>query len=248
MGLAGYDHLLRAADRLRWDDGGLDLAGDAPAWRALAPELRARLERLVAGFCVAEAAVAEHLAPFEAAAPDERLAACFAAQADDEARHARLFRRVATEVMGVDGVRDARALAGPALCELFEGELPARAASVAAGGGLPRAVGLYHLVLEGVAFTGGQEALIGLLVRAGTLPAVLDGARRVQADERWHLGLGVACLREAGAAEDLGLEAPLRLAAACWGDAAGDALDANAVLARHHRRLELVATPRRRMA
>jgi len=31
--LAGYDHLLRAAERSRWDESELDLSADARAWR-----------------------------------------------------------------------------------------------------------------------------------------------------------------------------------------------------------------------
>ncbi len=252
MTLAGYDHLLRAADRLRWDDADVDVAADAPAWRALDPGLRTRLDRLVAGFCVAEAAVAEHLAPFAAAATDPALAACFAAQADDEARHARFFHRVASETAEIgfeprgaaaDRSRVLRDLAGPALVDLFERELPARAAAVAAGGPLAHGVGLYHLILEGVVFMAGQKALLDALERAGTLPRVLDGARRVQADERWHLGLGVQALRTLGAdAAALDLDGALALAERCW-DVAD--VDLPAILARHRRRLDLVTDARR---
>ncbi len=56
---------------------------------------------------------------------------------------------------------------------------------------LAAGVGLYHLVLEGIVFAAGQAALLERLERLGTLPALLDGATRVAADERWHVGLGV---------------------------------------------------------
>lgn len=229
--LAGYAHLLKAAKRLQWDEAALDLAADAPAFAALPERLRAPLRRLLAGFCVAEAAVAAHLAPFVVAAEDPQLARAFRAQAVDEARHARFFARAAREVAGIE---DPRALAGPELVALFEDELPRRAAAVADGGDLAHAVGLYHLVLEGIVFLIGQRALLALLDAAGTLPALREGSGRVVEDERWHLGLGVMCLTRAGAA-DLDLDGPVALALRCW----DVDYDAEHVLSGHLRRLRL---------
>lgn len=229
--LAGYDHLLRAAQRLDWDDAAIDLAPDAAAWPALPALLREPIAALVAGFCVAEDAVAEHLAPFEAAATDPELAACFAAQASDERRHARFFARVARDVCAVE---DPRALAGPDVVALFERELPARAEALAAGTlALEGAVALYHLVLEGIAFHAGQQALLTLLDEAGTLAGVREGVARVQGDERWHVGLGVRCLQDASLPPAAELEGLAARAAVCW----PAAVDAGAALAVHRRRL-----------
>jgi ribonucleoside-diphosphate reductase beta chain len=241
--LAGYAHLLRAAERLQWDDAEYDLASEAAAFAALDPSLRGPLRHLLGGFCVAEAAVAEHLAPFEAAAEDPELAECFARQAVDEARHARFFARAWHELAAPG---DARAAAGPDLCALFEVELPRRAAALAAGGPLIGAVGLYHLVLEGVAFLIGQAALLSFLEEAGTLPVLTAGARRVQADERWHLGLGVACLSRSGG-DDLDIEAATDLALRCWSPEVRARADLDMVRAGHLRRLAFGAaadTPR----
>jgi ribonucleoside-diphosphate reductase beta chain len=47
--------------RLQWDANAIDLAPDARAWAELADERRDRLTTLLAGFRVAEDAVAEHL-------------------------------------------------------------------------------------------------------------------------------------------------------------------------------------------
>lgn len=239
--LAGYDHLLRAAARLRWDEAAIDLGVDAAAWPAVAPALRDRIAALVAGFLVAEAAVAEHLAPFEeAAAGDLALAACFAAQADDERRHARFFARAGAEVCGVPDRAAARRLAGDGVRALFEHELPARAAALAAGAtDLPGAVGLYHLILEGVAFSAAQHALLDLLDEAATLPGLREGVARVQGDERWHVGLGVRCLEDAGAPPAAELDALAARAAACW---PAD-VDAGHALAVHRRRLGVLAPP-----
>jgi ribonucleoside-diphosphate reductase beta chain len=181
-----YAHLARAAARAQWDERALDLRGDgAPSAAGL---------RLLAGFWVAEHAVAEHLAPFVAAARDPDLRALLVTQQADEARHARFFDRVLREVCGLDPAREAPALAGPELRELFGTVLPAAAARV--GEGLEHGVALYHLVLEGVVLQAGQELLLDHL---DGLPGTRAGIARVQADERWHVGLGVACLQRLGA-------------------------------------------------
>jgi ribonucleoside-diphosphate reductase beta chain len=58
----------RIVARLQWDATAIDLAPDARAWPGLPAERRRRLTTLFAGFCVAEEAVSEHLAPFPEAA------------------------------------------------------------------------------------------------------------------------------------------------------------------------------------
>ena len=50
--------------KLQWEPAAIDLAADAEAWLGLPAERRRRLTRLLAGFRVAEDAVAEHLTPF----------------------------------------------------------------------------------------------------------------------------------------------------------------------------------------
>jgi len=231
--LAGYEHLLRAARRLRWDEAALDLRADARAWAQLDEARRAPVRRLVAGFLVAEAAVAAALDPFVAAADDPLVRACFAAQQADEERHARFFARAAR-------LTGARAQdAPPAVRDLFEHRLPETAAALARGDAtLGDAVALYHLVLEGVVFAAGQEALMGALEPAG-LAGMHDGARRVQADERWHVGLGVRCLQETGVAAPAldALLADGERAARAW----GGEVDGPAVVRTHRRRLGILA-------
>ncbi len=224
MAMAGYAHLLAAGRRLQWDADALDLSGDVVPPGALG----ARIRELVAAFVLAEVAVAEHLQPFVAAA-DGEAGACFALQAGDEARHARFFARVADEVLGGDLPAPA-----PELRRLFLEDLPAAAAQVAAGpDALADAVGLYHLVLEGIVFQAGQDTLLALLDEAGTLPGTREGVARVQGDERWHVGLGVTHLRRHGAVPDLG-DLPAR-AAAVWG------LRDEHVLRLHERRVGLAS-------
>jgi ribonucleoside-diphosphate reductase beta chain len=179
---ASYEHFLGIAASVQWDERAISLRADARAWPKVAD---ARLTELVAGFCVGEAGVAEHLAVFA----DGPAAACFEAQARDEERHARFFARYAAAV----GLRDPREHLSPAFLELFETRLPE-----AVAGAPGPAVGLYHMVLEGVVFTAGQLALLDLLDEDhdDRLPALREGVELVLRDERWHVGFGARCLAD----------------------------------------------------
>jgi ribonucleoside-diphosphate reductase beta chain len=228
--IAGYDHFLVLARRAQWDQVDVDLRPDAAAWPGLVPEARARLARLIAGFVVGEAGVAEHLGPFGAAADDPVAARCFAAQVRDEERHSAFFDRVAREVLRVPGAgpparRAAlRGLLDPSFLELFERRLPQVAVSLARGeGGLARGVGLYHMVLEGVVFTAGQLAFLDEVEHHPELPGLREGMERVLRDERWHVGFGGRCLQDAGLApaEIADVLREGERAARSWADAAG---------------------------
>src|SRR5918911_3027897 len=106
--------------RLQWEPMAIDLTPDARAWPGLPAERRRRLTTLLAGFCVAEDAVAAHLEPFADAAREATLASqeslmawVFFLQRRDEKRHAQLFDRIGAEVLGLPGAtaRDRRAAA-----------------------------------------------------------------------------------------------------------------------------------------
>ncbi len=244
--LAGYDHLLAAARRLQWDAETISLDRDRMALAALDAPVPTELRTLVAGFVVAEHSVADELEPFVAAAaeldPDPAARECFAAQAADERRHARWFDRLAGELFGLDRAA-ARAAAPPAIRELFESELPAAARELATRidpAQMAAALGLYHVVLEGIAFAVGQEALLEL-ARGHGLPGVADGVARVQGDERWHVGLGVLALQRLGA--PIEVEAPARRAIGAWGRSIATPERTERVLAAHQRRL-MVASER----
>ncbi len=224
----------RVAARKQWDAAAIDFAPDARAWPELPDERRHRLMTLLAGFCVAEDAVAEQLTPFADAARRETLASqeslvawTFSLQRRDEARHARLFDRIAAEVLRLPGETPAerraaaREYATPAILELFEERLPTMAAELAAGQtGLGEGVSLYHMLLEGVVFNAGTQALLDDLAD-GALPGVREGAKRVERDERWHVGFGLRCLIESQPSQELidDLVARAGAAAAAWGDA-----------------------------
>jgi ribonucleoside-diphosphate reductase beta chain len=224
----------RVAARKQWDAAAIDVAPDARAWPELPDERRHRLMTLLAGFRVAEDAVAEQLTPFADAARRETLASqeslvawTFSLQRRDEERHARLFDRIAAEVLRLPGETPAerraaaREYATPAILELFEERLPTMAAELAAGQtGLGEGVSLYHMLLEGVVFNAGTQALLDDLAD-GALPGVREGVERVKRDERWHVGFGLRCLIETQPSTSLldDLLARAEEAAAAWGDA-----------------------------
>jgi ribonucleoside-diphosphate reductase beta chain len=224
----------RLVARMQWNPAAIDLAPDARMWPKLPAERRGRLMTLLAGFCVAEDAVAEQLTPFadaarEATLPSQEslMAWVFFLQRRDEQRHARLFDRIGAEVLGLPGATAAerraaaRAHVPAAFLELFEERLPAMAAELAAGRtGLSEGVSLYHMLLEGVVFDAGQHALLDDLAD-GALPGVREGVERVERDERWHVGFGLRCLIETQPSADV-LDDLLQRAgeaAAAWGDA-----------------------------
>jgi ribonucleoside-diphosphate reductase beta chain len=243
--LAGFDHLIAAAQRLQWDERTIDLTADRGRVAALRPGERALLTELVAGFWVAERAVASELEPFIAAAATGGPAAAraaFARQARDEARHARFFARVADEVLALGADDAIRAAAGAPVRELFESELPSAARALAADDArMPDAVGLYHLVLEGIVFAVGQQALSELCAADGGLPGIADGIARIQGDERWHIGLGVLHLQRLGSTGDPALLAQRAgRASAAWGPAIATPQRIAHVTATHARRLRIV--------
>jgi ribonucleoside-diphosphate reductase beta chain len=223
--LATYSQIVA---RLQWDAAAISLTADARAWPRLPPERRRRLTTLLAGFRVAEDAVAEHLVPFADVAEhvDTMQMWLFFLQRRDEDRHALLFDRIAAEVLRLPGANPperraaARAHVPAAMLELFEVRLPALAAELAAGrAGILDGVALYHMVLEGIVFTAGQDALLDDLAD-GALPGIREGARRVQLDERWHVGFGTRCLAEDRSTDVLeGMLDRAAQAAGVWGEA-----------------------------
>jgi ribonucleoside-diphosphate reductase beta chain len=246
--------------RLQWDEAAIDLTADARQWPQLPDERRGRLKTLLAGFRVGDDLVSEHIAPFADAAREGTLmsqeslmAWVFFLQRRDEQRHARLFDRIAGEVLGLPGDTPAerraaaRAEAPPALLELFEERLPAMAAEIAAGRkGLAEGVSLYHMLLEGVVFDAGQRTLLEDL-EDEALPGVYEGVRRVQLDERWHIGFGLRCLIETQPSDEQlkDLLAEAEDAAGVWGDAVSATMRRDCALRVAHRLhvAHLIETP-----
>jgi ribonucleoside-diphosphate reductase beta chain len=247
--LAGYGHLRSSALRLQWDEASIDLRRDRRRYLELGASRRRRIDRLLAGFWIAERQVAQQLDPFIAAANNE-LRELLTLQAQDEERHARFFARALGEVVGVDPACWAAETAPPGINRLFEHELRSMAEALAAGAvTFGDAVALYHLVLEAIVLGTGQDALLEELV---TLPGLRQGVSRVQADERWHVGLGVQSLSESarpdvpGAGLDpasTSFTALVARAAAAWGPGVATPARVEHALVTHRRRLLVLSRP-----
>lgn len=245
--ITGYDHFVQLAESLQWDETDLDLSADRAAWPRLTEAENARVLGLIAGFVVAENAVSTQLGAYQLVASDPSMKRAFQTQIRDEVRHARFFDLVAAEVAGVPGEdRDARrdvlrARVGTELVDLFEERLPATALALAeTREGLIDAVGLYHMVIEGVVLLAGQHAMLdaleGLSVR---LPGVRKGMELVLRDERWHIGFGSRVVQGAAIDRDQ-VEAMLEqgeTAAKVWGDLiTAEAIES--AMRQHRRRLK----------
>ena len=224
----------KVANRKQWDAAAIDFAPDVRAWAELPDERRDRLTTILAGFRVAEDAVAEEITPFVAAVRKETLASqeslmawTFSLQRRDEERHARLFDRIAAELLQLPGETPAerraaaREYAPPGILELFEVQLPAVSAGIATGESrLLDGVSLYHMLLEGVVFNAGTQALLDETAD-GAMPGLREGVERIERDERWHVGFGLRCLIETEPSQEHIDELVARAwaAAEAWGDA-----------------------------
>ena len=245
--ITGYGHFVQLADSLQWDESTVDLTADIAAWPELTEAEREQVSGLVAGFCIAEMAVAAHLGNFETAASvDDSMAACFRSQARDEARHARFFDRIAAEVLEVPGsdpnsrLDALRDRTSPDLVDLFEDRLPAAARRLADDhASLTAAVGLYHMVLEGVVLLAGQNAMLDTLEALSVpMPGFRHGMELVLRDERWHIGFGSRVIQSADLVgdqvEDILMQG--EAAAKAWGNlTSSEAIEKAAAL--HRRRL-----------
>ena len=242
--ITGYGHFVQLAASLQWNEKDIDFSADREAWPQLADAENAKVLGLIAGFVVAETAVAGSLHSYRTAASDDSMEATFRAQARDEARHARFFDRVASDVAGVQGVTPTerrnvlRGHVGTELVDLFEERLPATAQRLAEGHeGLTAAVGLYHMVIEGVVLLAGQHAMLDALEGLSVgLPGVRKGMELVLRDERWHIGFGSRIVQSAeiGRDETDALLEQGETAAKVWGDLI--TTDAIETAVRQHRR------------
>ncbi len=226
--ITGYGHFVQLAESLQWDEKNIDFSSDRDAWPTLADAESDRLLGLIAGFVIAETAVSGTIGVYETAASDDSMAATFRAQARDEARHARFFDLVAADVAGVPGATPAerrdvlRSRVDPELVELFEERLPATARRLAEDhDGLPSAVGLYHMVIEGVVLMAGQHAMLDTLEGLSIgLPGLRKGMELVLRDERWHIGFGSRVVQSADISREAAesLLARGEASARAWGD------------------------------
>ena len=246
--ITGYDHFVQLAGTLQWDETDIDFAADREAWPKLDETEQEKVLGLLAGFVIAETAVAGNLGNYQAAArrrTRSRWRPRSSAQARDEARHARFFDLVASTVVGHPGRRHrdsggttCATRSADELVDLFEETLPATAQRLADDHeGLTDAVGLYHMVIEGVVLLAGQHAMLDTLEKlSSNLPGLRKGMELVLRDERWHIGFGSRVIQNANISDEKAAEmlAHGESATKAWGDLI--TTDAIATAMKQHKR------------
>src|SRR3954462_3595156 len=152
-------------------------------------------------FHYGEDSVADNLSPYIDAAPHPEQQYFLTTQQVDEARHAVLFSRFMTEVAGRGtDVESSLAATAPVLTWGFKktfDRLDKMADELRKNRSRPhrpKAITLYHIVIEATLATPGQHFIEEYLGNRGIMPGFYEGMRNVSKDEQRHIGFGVKCL------------------------------------------------------
>ena len=202
---SGPDDLYALWQRQKWSLDDWTVNRDPAQWAKMRPFARSEILNIVVQLCVGEAVVVDTLGPIVDAAPDEASRRYLQTQVEDESRHTRFFVKWCTAVGAFDPDTD--------VVDSCRAEMPANAARLLDDAlrsevrkleEAPhdirqwyRTVGLYHVLIEGVAELGAFQALRSLLKNLDCLPDLREGLIRVVRDESRHVAFGVSALRQA---------------------------------------------------
>src|SRR5437764_12904759 len=100
--LPSYRELYYRWERQQWSAHDIDFSPDCIQWEQLLEEEQEDYLYGLAGFFQGEASVADALAPYVIAMPDEEMRIYVTTQLVDEARHTVFFARFFNEVIGID--------------------------------------------------------------------------------------------------------------------------------------------------
>jgi ribonucleotide reductase beta subunit family protein with ferritin-like domain len=199
-----YGDLYKRWEQANWSATAIDLSTDREQWQNTFSELEQRAARwLYALFFHGEDSVADNLSPYIDAAPSEEQKYFLATQQVDEARHAVLFTRFMSEVVGA-GTDTASSLEAtrPELTWGFQ-KVFARLDRMAdelrhdrSRPKLAQAVALYHLVIEAGLAQPGQHLIEESLTRRDLLPGFREGIGNVSRDEQRHIAFGVKMIAD----------------------------------------------------
>jgi putative sterol carrier protein len=198
-----YMDLYRRWEENNWSAMGLDFSADRAGWESLTELQRNSALWMYSMFFYGEDSVADNLSPYVDAAPTEEQAYFLTTQQVDEARHAVLFHRFFSEVLGIEG--DVSSTLESTLPQLNWGyrgvfdRLDRMADELRADRSLPKfaqAITLYHLIVEGTLAQPGQHFIEDYFTRDGGMPGFSAGMANVSRDEQRHIGFGVKTLSE----------------------------------------------------
>jgi ribonucleotide reductase beta subunit family protein with ferritin-like domain len=199
-----YDDLYRRWEESNWSATAIDFSTDREQWQNTFTDLERRSARwLYTLFFHGEDSVADNLSPFIDAAPREDQKYFLATQQVDEARHAILFARFMSEVVGA-GTDPGSSLAAtrPELTWGFQ-KVFARLDTMAdelrrdrSRPKLAQAITLYHLIIEASLAQPGQHLIEESLGRRDLLPGFREGIHNVSKDEQRHIAFGVKMIAD----------------------------------------------------
>src|SRR5690242_20239658 len=183
--LPSYRELYYRWERQQWSAHIIDFIPDRIQWEQLLEEEQEDYLYDLAGFFQGEASVADALAPYLPAMPDEEMRIYVATQLVDEARHTVFFARFFNDVIGIDegALKETLAVARlymnqhmkhilvDALTQIADRlrQEPRNLTSLIEG------VTLYHVVIEGTMALAGQRALLELYRQDNLFPGFRGG-------------------------------------------------------------------------
>jgi ribonucleoside-diphosphate reductase beta chain len=204
--LPSYRELYYRWERQQWSAHDIDFIPDRIQWEQLLEDEQEDYLYGLAGFFQGEASVADALAPYILAMPDEEMRIYVATQLVDEARHTVFFARFFNEVIGIDEgtLKETLAIARlymnqhmkhilvDALMQIADRlrQEPRNLTSLIEG------VTLYHVIIEGTMALAGQRALLELYRQDNLFPGFRGGFTAVARDESRHVVFGVKFLRD----------------------------------------------------
>src|SRR5256884_5755686 len=204
--LPSYRELYYRWEHQQWSVHDIDFIPDRIQWEQLLEEEQEDYLYGLAGFFQGEASVADALAPYIIAMPDEEMRIYVTTQLVDEARHTVFFARFFNEVIGIDEGKLEETLA---VARLFMNRhmkyiLVEALMEIAdrlrreprKQGYLVEGVTLYHVIIEGTMALAGQRSLLELYRQDNLFPGFRGGFTAVARDESRHVVFGVKFLRE----------------------------------------------------
>src|SRR5438477_192723 len=204
--LPSYRELYYRWEHQQWSTHDIDFIPDRVQWEQLLEEEQEDYLYGLAGFFQGEVSVADALASYIIAMPDEEMRIFATTQLVDEARHTVFFARFFKEVLGVDKrkLEDALAVAreymNPHLKYILIDALSEVAGRIQREPDnlehLVEGVTLYHVIVEGTMALAGQRSILEFYRLNDLFPTFRGGFTAVARDESRHVVFGVKFLRE----------------------------------------------------
>jgi ribonucleoside-diphosphate reductase beta chain len=204
--LPTYRELYYRWERQQWQSQEIDFSADRQQWLSMTEEERGAHLGSFAAFFLGEAYVADTLAPYITAMPDEEMRLFTTTQLADEARHTIFFSRFFSEVLELDKGRMEETVAAieqnigeglrfilvNALTDISKRirEQPQNLEYLVEG------VTLYHVIVEGTLALAGQHGMLDFYRQNNFFPGFRAGFTAVARDESRHIIFGVKFLRE----------------------------------------------------